>query len=149
MGVNYKQFCLYGIEIIEEDICTIVSPKVTEDQPRYDIKTGKVEKYETVLVKDEVKSYEFMGLKSEYFYGLYELLCNKFMKADYMYNMHEVNDRIYIGCDIGDTEDLGRAELLYDNDDIDIKYLQDCHKKMVGDGFTEEDLGLRLFYSVG
>jgi hypothetical protein len=68
MGVNYTQHCIIGIKLNLKDLEVVTSPAIYELQNRYDVKTGKINKTENVLVKQKEYHYEFEGkIYKEYY----------------------------------------------------------------------------------
>lgn len=65
MGTSVYQYCIVGLALGHDQVKTVISPLVTEVQNRYDTKTGKVIRKETVVVKEEVARYSIMGYENE------------------------------------------------------------------------------------
>ncbi len=108
MGTNYYQQCIIGVHFTEEELKKITSPAVFEKQPRYNTRTGKIDHYETILVKNEEYHYSFMGND---FYDLedIELFING---LDVLVTSKNENTHLYIGQYIYGHVDYGRVELI-------------------------------------
>ena len=65
MGVDFYQNCIIGVEIHIESLKVVVQEKIVEKQPRYNTKTGKVDRYEDVVVKEEESYYKLMDVEIE------------------------------------------------------------------------------------
>ncbi len=106
MGVNFQQYCLIGRSYKLADLEVVDSEEITEKQPRYDSKTGKVKSHETVIVKEEESHYELLGTSVEDPYEFEELFKKMGLKAI-------VDDTsIHVGQLLGRNKDFGRVELL-------------------------------------
>jgi hypothetical protein len=106
MGINYKQYCLVGKAYHLSDLEVVDSEEITEKQPRYDSKTGKVKSYETVIVKEEESHYELLGASVEEPYEFEEFFRKKGL------SVVTDDEFLYVGHLLGEYKDFGRADLL-------------------------------------
>lgn len=115
MGVNYTQNCILGFVIKAEDLLVELSPEISEEQPRYDTRTGKVSHYENVVMKQAETVYRFENLEDDWMPELVESISNKY---PHLYCGYNTNDPeydtpyIYIGYQLGESNDNGNNELL-------------------------------------
>lgn len=117
MGTNFTQYAIVGFKVSINDLKEVLSEKITEKQPRYNTKTGKIDKYEEVVVKEETCVYKLFGYTFESTWEVHEIaeqICNDFVYEDddLIGVSHFDGDDLYIGVSLGDTNDLGRVELL-------------------------------------
>lgn len=119
MSWNATQICILGISVDIEDIKIIDAAEQRETQNRYDTKTGKVIKTESVVIKEEEYHYEWRGCRED---NLYELV-NNIQKKYGLYcrhdNEYEEDGQFYIGYKIGCKTDLGNIELLEGSTSLD------------------------------
>lgn len=117
MGTSYTQHAFIGTEIYLKDMKTVKSEKITEKQPRYNTKTGKIDRYEEVTVKEAEVVYKVLGIEVDGNYGLYDLAETIVQKinsenpetiSDFEVRYLLEDDYLYIGIDIGETKDFGR-----------------------------------------
>lgn len=151
MGINYEQKCMLGFIIEEEKIGKEISPAVIEEQPRYDPKTGKIEKYEKIIVKYAEYSYEFLGYVCEDFYDLYEELVEHFENLPELNIQVEIiydgkQQFISIGRNLIETNDYGRASLI--DGILTIEELLE-HQKQLKEIFPDQEIALHFSTSVG
>ena len=129
MGISYVQKSILGVKINKEDIRTVLSDAVYEEQSRYDSKTGQETHKEKVLVKGKEEIYEFMGVKNSYFYELDYDLEKAFPDLDVLttggYNDEEC---IYIGKSLN----MNSNDYTFDGMDgeITIKKLMELEKEV-------------------
>lgn len=114
MGVDYVQNCVFGFFIEVEDLLVELSPEITEEQPRYDTRTGKVSHYENVVVKQSEEVYRFEDLEDEEIHILANLIYKKYPDLE----CHVGSDDdyrpsgIYIGYNLGDGDNDWGTRLL-------------------------------------
>ena len=114
MGVDYVQNCIFGFAVKAEDLLVELSPEITEKQPRYDTRTGKVSHYENVVVKQSEEVYRFEDLEDEGIHTLANLIYKKYPDLE----CHVGSDDdyrpsgIYIGYKLGCRENDWGACLL-------------------------------------
>ena len=119
MGTNYHQYAILGIKISGDDVKCVESPAVYENQNRYNTTTGQVKGTERVKVKEEVSYYMFMGTKYD---ELYDIEYDK-KYEELIANFDGEEDCLYLGIEVCDTKDFGRADLL--DGEVSISELQD------------------------
>lgn len=110
MGVEYYQYCIVGLSFSEDEVKTILQPKETELQNRYDTRTGKVIKQERVVIKEEISEYNLAGYKSTCPYDL----ANQIDRDDEHLSCWFIDDVFYIGIQLTAANPHGRVELLED-----------------------------------
>lgn len=140
MGVNYNQFCIFGLAFALDDIKIIESPDEYKLENRYDVKTGKVTRQEKVLVKEEVYHYRINGFNFE---------CpDSYCFKDYYTKFDSYNDMLYVGYEIGSFHDFGRVELLEGS--VSLSELEEMSSKISKD-FPEHknQIMLHFFNMVG
>lgn len=113
MGVNYSQYCIYGIEIARRDYERVVADPLYEEQNRYNPKTGEITHKEKVLVSDKQVQYQYDDVEAGDWYDFKELLREKFQNLDYVETCYDEDSQaIYFGFEVGEKEDLGRVDLI-------------------------------------
>lgn len=108
MGFNYTQHCIFGFKLKVEDLLVELSPEVSENQPRYDTKTGKISHYEKVIIKKAQKVYRFEDIEDDWIPEFVELINEKYPGLSCSYNTDNADfdtPYIYIGCNIGSMND--------------------------------------------
>jgi hypothetical protein len=142
MGTNYYQYGIVGVKVKLKDILAVESPAVYEKQSRYDTRTGLPISTENVLVKDEVSYYMFMGTRYDEIYDIeYD---ERYKDLEFQYS--EYDEAFYLGVDVGEERDCGRATLLGGEasvDDITNKV------KCVQEFFPDLEVKLYFCVSVG
>lgn len=110
MSWNATQICILGISVDIEDIRVVDAAEQCETQNRYDTKTGKAIKTESVVIKEEEYHYEWRGCSEKSLWDLSDSLKKKYN----LYCRHDDEEygQIYLGYKIGTKEDLGNVELL-------------------------------------
>jgi hypothetical protein len=142
MGINYHQYAILGIRIDESDIKYIESPAFYENQNRYNTTTGQVKGTERVKVKDEVSYCMFMGTKYD---ELYDIEYDK-KYEELIANFDSEENCLYLGVEVCDTKDFGRANLL--DGGVSISELKDS-AEIVKKYFPDLEIKLYFFSSVG
>lgn len=115
MSYSYYQYCILGFGIPASELEIEISPIETEDQPRYDTKTGKISHYETVVIKSGESVYRFQDLEAEHPSELAEEIEIKYPNLIAKYQNGEYGnamDFLYIGFEVGEQTDVGSINLI-------------------------------------
>ena len=104
MGVDYIQNCVFGFAVKAEDLLVELSPEITEEQPRYDTRTGQVSHYEKVIVKQSEEVYRFEDLEDEELYVLAKKIGEKYPDFEAQVYTDDNYDEvgIYVGYKLGE-----------------------------------------------
>jgi len=139
MGINYRQSCILGICLEEDEIKKVISPAKYRDEPRFDPRTGKQTHTERILEKYEEYVYEVFNVQYQDLYGI------QVHGLDTVVDNDEV---LYIGIHIGDHFDGGRADLLQGSFSLSET---DNKAKMIAEklGVDHEDIELHFIASIG
>ncbi len=141
MGWTASQRCIVGISADIEELKVVDTEAIFEEQNRYDTRTGKILKTDTVLVKDEEYHYEWLGCKGQ---SISSLIANA--EKAFKVESFEGEETIYLGFSLGDNVNCGRIDLLQGYVSIEevnatVKTLQEM--------FPKEDVGIYFMYSSG
>lgn len=121
MGTNFEQKCIIGFILSEKELTVIDQEEQFELQPRYDTRTGKETHKEKVIIKDEESHLKFAHIVADDLYDLVELIKTEFgfeagvFESDFesgIFNM-------WVGHELGNTENYGRVDLLTGSLNID------------------------------
>jgi len=152
MSTNYRQKCIVGIKIDSCDIIKEISPNVFEQQSRYDTKTGVETHKEAVLVQRGENVSEIFGeTYGEYIYDVAKQLGKRFA-MDCICDAEE--GELFLGIQIGENEDCGRADLLQGKvslDDLE-GYVDEIWGKLPHNNHPtvdRSDIGIHFVTNVG
>ena len=147
MGVNYRQYCMLGIKVTEDECLKVISPAIYADEPRFDTKTGKQVSTEKVLREEADEIYKWRDFESYYFGGLSFQINNEYINTEIDAVEACGYGSLYIGVHISSTMDCGRVELL--EGEVSLEEIEDYTQDLIQNGFGRKEIGLHFFGSVG
>ena len=142
-GDNYEQYCILGIEIDLDEIKIIINPEKTEEQPVYDVNTGKVTHHKKVIVQREHSIYSFLDVADE---DPGEL--GYAIEAAFPYNCSCCYDSntLFVGYNVAHKNYFGRVCLL--DDSVPISWIIEKRNELELK-FPNHEVGLHFVTSVG
>jgi hypothetical protein len=123
VSVNFTQKVLVGVSLSLLEIERVISEAVYENQPNYDTKTGKKIGENKVLVKEAESVYDFGKFRCE---DLEDLVSE--IEEGYGLTAFFDNDFLYVGEEIGESEDYDRVDLR--SGEIDLEELMDIFARV-------------------
>jgi|688.fasta_scaffold192940_4 hypothetical protein len=119
MGTNFEQKCIVGFILSKKELTVIDQEEQFELQSRYDTKTGKETHKEKVMIREEESYFKFVDIVADDLYNLVNMI-----KSDYGFEAgtfwSDDDNYLWVGYELGDTENYGRVDLLTGSLDIEV-----------------------------